>query len=179
MKKLKHYKPLFTLKEYFKKVLTFKGYNIFDTDHSVVRYKERVGDDISLYEDLLKKGIDWIIDNKKTKVEDRYVWYSKEKGFGIQIHWRKDRKMNTFAGFSATTLSDNEMKVLTQNDKKIFLENIQKQGYSLKEAKDIVDKGYARYEFDKGLKEEMDLIFYDMFVDGGPEVYKTFELIEL
>jgi hypothetical protein len=60
---MKPYKKLF--KEYFKKVLDYRGFFIYDTEHSLTRYKERIGKDIFLYEKLLKKGINWIISNKK------------------------------------------------------------------------------------------------------------------
>jgi hypothetical protein len=174
------YEPLFPIKEYFKKVLTYKGYFIYDTEHSVVRYHERVGEDITVYENLLKKGIDWLIDNKKTNIEDRYLWYSKEKSFGIQVHWRPDRNTKKYGGYTATTLSDNEMKILTQKDKKIFLENLKKFESDEKICEWIFNNGYARYEFDEQLKEEMDLINYDMFIDGkNSNIYRTFELITL
>jgi len=177
--KLKHYKPLFPLEEHFQKVLTYKGYLIYDVEHSIVRYKERVGEDIEIYNSLLKKGIDWLIDNKKTMTEDRYLWYSKLEGFGIQIHWRPDRKTKKYGGFSATTLSNDELKILTKNDKKIFLENLKKNIASGAKREWFVENGYARYAFETELQNEMDLIGYDMFIDGGPEIYKTFELLTL
>ena len=59
------YKPLF---EHFEKILSYRGHNVYDTEHSVDRYKERVGRDIFLYEKLLKKSINWIIDNHKERV---------------------------------------------------------------------------------------------------------------
>ena len=173
------YEPLFPLEEHFQKVLTYKGYSIYDVDHSVVRYNERIGKDIEVYNSLLKKGIDWLIDNKKTMTEDRYLWYSKPEGFGIQIHWRPDRKTKKYGGFSATTLSNDELKILTKNDKKIFLESLWKAGYSKEESMKIVERGYMRYRFNEDLEKEMNFIGYDMFVDGGPDVYLNFELITL
>jgi len=82
---LKKYDPII-LKEYFKEVLhNYQGHNIYDTEHSVERYKERIGKDIFLYTKLLKKGINRIIENGKETIEDRYIFVSKKYGFGIQV----------------------------------------------------------------------------------------------
>jgi len=173
---MKLYKKMF--KEYFKKILDYKGYSIFDIQHSVERYKKRVSKDISLYNELLEKGIDWIINNKKEIIEDRYIFVSKKYKFGIQVHWRKGRNLQEgFNGYSATTLSQDEMKFFKEKDKQIFLEQ-----FMLTESKqrseDIYNKGYARYKFVENLQKEMDLCGFDLFVQSG-KIYYTFELIEL
>ncbi len=164
--------------EYFKEVLhNYRGYNIYDIEHSVFRYTERVGKDLFIYFKLLKKGINYIIDNNKEYTEDRYIFVSKKYGFGIQVEWRPDRfNPKIYHGYSATTLSNEEMKFLLRKDKKIFLENIQKEGYSLKESLNIYNKGYSVYNFNKELKEELDLCYYKKFVQSG-KIYYDFELI--
>ena len=169
------YKPLF---EHFEKILSYRGHNVYDTEHSVDRYKERVGRDIFLYEKLLKKSINWIIDNHKESMEDRYIFCSKRYGFGIQIHWRQDRiYKGTFNGYSATTLSDNEMKVFLNNDKQIFVEQI-KESFSNIDAEKFANIHYYRFQFDKILEKEMSMCGFDWFMEEG-EVYRNFELIVL
>lgn len=175
---MKKYKPVL-LQEYFKEVLhDYQGHNVYDTEHSIARYHERVGKDIFLYMKLLKKGINWIISNNKENVEDRYIFVSKKYNFGIQIEWRKDRHdKNKYNGYTATTLSQDEMHVFTKSDKPLFLEHLLKT--ELKEtANYLVDKGYAHYEFQNELKEEMNLCGFDLFIEAG-KIYYNFELIEL
>lgn len=163
------------LQEYFKKVLDYRGHSIFDVEHSVERYKERIGKDIFIYEKLLKKGINWIIDNKKENTEDRYIFMSKRYGFGIQVHWRAGRNPKEgFNGYTATTLSKDEMNYFTQADKQLFLENLKDES----NAQEIVSKGYARFFFKESLQKEMDLCYYEMFIQSG-EIHYTFELIKL
>lgn len=164
--------------EYFKKILNFQNYSIFDVEHSVARYKERVGNDMFPYERVLKKGINWIIKNNKTEIEDRYIFISKKLGFGIQVHWREDRHTKSFNGYSATTLSNDEMKFFTKNDKRVFLENIQKSGYSLKESTDIFEKGYTTFEFENELKEELELCGFSKWVEVN-EIFTDCEVIEV
>jgi len=171
-------KKYIALKEYFKKIYHYRKYDIFDTEHSVARYKERIGKDIGIYQELLEDAIDWIVKNKKESTEDRYIFISKKHNFGIQIHWREKRENKEFAGFSATTLSKNEMEFEKYEDKKVFLENMVKQGRELKEAKKNVNKYFYMYNFSGELKEEMDLCCYDIFIEEG-KVYKTFEVVEL
>jgi len=179
MKKF-NFKELFQMKEYFKDILEFNGYKIYDTEHSVARYNERVGKDIFLYEKLLKKGIKYLIDNNLVSTTDNYIWYSKRYGFGIQIEWRKDRNTNKFGGYSATTLSEDEMKYFTKKDKKIFLESIWKEGYSKEDSMKIVERGYMRYEFNENLELQQELYdsMIDLFVQSG-KIYHTCSLVEL
>ena len=175
---MKKYDPII-LKEYFKEVLhNYQGHNIYDTEHSVERYKERIGKDIFLYTKLLKKGINWIIENNKETIEDRYIFVSKKYGFGIQVEWRKDRN-NTkiFNGYSATTLSKDEMKFFTKADKALFLENILL-SESKEDAEYLVNKGYCRYKFEENTKKELDLCEFDLYIQSG-EIHYNFELIEL
>lgn len=166
-------------KEYFKEVLTFQKYSIYDTGHSVIRYRERVGDNMFLYEKLLKKGILYVIKNDLTSTTDRYIFYSNKYKFGIQVEWRLNRDGIKFGGYSATTLSESEMKFFTKKDKKILLENIQRQGETLEKSKLIFEKGYCRFEYPtKEFQKEMDQIYYNMFVESN-EIYYDFELIKL
>ena len=166
--------------EYFNKVFSYKGHDINDTRHSVEQFQLRTGLDIFQYYKLLEKGIDWIIKNKLETTEDRYIFFSKKNGYGIQVHWREDEhsRSGIFHGFSATTLSKDEMKFFTKKDRLLFLENIQSQGYSSQESINIFDKGYARFEFDTELQNKLDECRLEMFVQSG-EVNITFELISL
>ena len=93
-----------------KKILDYKGYEIWDIEHSVERYNERVGLDIKIYTDLLKKAIDYLKSNHLLSIEDKYVFVSSIYEFGIQLNWRRDRKEpQVFKGYTATTFSENEM----------------------------------------------------------------------
>jgi len=175
---MKKYDPMI-LKEYFKEVLhNYRNHNIYDTEHSVLRFNERIGKDIFLYTKLLKKGINWIIENNKENVQDRYIFVSKKYGFGIQVEWRKDRNnIKLFNGYSATTLSKDEMHIFTKADKPLFLENVM-----LSESKEdteyLVNKGYARYKFSEDIQKEFNLCGFDLYIQSG-EVHYNFELIEL
>jgi len=175
---MKKYNPLI-LKEYFREVLhDYQGHNIYDVEHSVARYHERVGKDIFIYNKLLKKGINWIIENNKEYVEDRYIFISKKYGFGIQVHWRQDRNnKRIFNGYSATTLSDDEMHVFTKKDKKLFLENL-KLSETSEDANYLLEKGYARFEFAEDTQKEMDLCGIDLYIQSG-EIHNNIELIIL
>jgi len=181
MEKLKRWftiKKEMKLQEYFKIVLNYRGHFIADTEHSIDRFKERTNLSVFVYEKLLKKAVNWIYNNHRESIEDRYIFRSKKYGFGIQLEWRKDRKSGMLQGFTATTLSDNEMHFFTKKDKEVFVENFVKQGYSLEESKKVIDRGYGIFEFEKELEREMNLIGYTLFVECG-EVYHNFEMIEL
>lgn len=171
---MKKYKP--ELNEYFKKVLTYKGHEIFDVEHSIDRYTQRfdiTGEYPDLYFNLLKKGIDWVIKNNKENIEDRYIFISKKHGFGIQVHWREDRFTKEYNGYTATTFSNDEMNFFTKADKKVFLENC------LPHQVIGIEKGiYYNYKFKNELKEETDLVNLDMFIEEG-KVYHTYQLIKL
>ena len=188
---MKKYKS--QIQEYFKNVLSYKNHNIYDVEHSIIRFKERVSSlDILIYFNLLKKGIDWIIKSNKEKIEDRYIFISKKYGFGIQVEWRKDRYKNVFNGYSATTFSNNEMNFFTKADKEVFLENITKQhapknalfiidslsSLIEKKCKDQINSKYYSYKFENELKEETDLINMNMFIEQGI-VYYTYIFIKL
>ncbi len=175
MEKLKRYK---SLDEYFKPILNYRGHTVADIDHSIARFKERMPDvNYFVYERLLKKAINWLYDNKKEGVEDRYIFCSKQYGFGIQLEWRRDRhNPKVLNGYTATTLSNNEMKYFKFDDKKVFVENFIKTGYSLEESKNIVNKGFGRFEFEGELKEELQTIHYNLYIDEG-SIRKDFELI--
>ena len=147
--------------EYFQEILFFRGHHIYDTEHSVFRYNERVGKSVFLYEKLLKKGINWIIENNKDTKEDRYIFISKKYGFGIQVEWRRDRTTHKFGGFSATTLSENEMEFFKKKDKRLILEKI-----------------YTPLKLDENLKREFDLCGLSPFTEDG-KIYYTFELVEV
>lgn len=163
-------------KEHFQKVLFFNGYTIYDDEHSVGRYKERVGKEMFLYEKVLKKSINWIIANKKQNVEDRYIFCSKRYGFGIQVHWRKDRYTDQFGGYSSTTLSKDEMKFFTKADKQIFVEQLEKES-NQNNIDYFLTIGYANYKFKEELQNEMDICGFDMYVLKG-DIHYTFDLIQ-
>jgi len=168
------------LKEYFKEILNYNGHKIFDTEHSVARFKERMKTkDLSSYLVLLKKGINWIIDNEKENIEDRYIFVSKKNGFGIQVHWREDRYTDNFNGYSATTLSSAEMKYFLNADTELFLENIEKH-HKIKNRKLAKDsfKFYYRYVFEEDLRKEVDLINIDMFMEEE-KIYYTYIFVKL
>jgi len=166
------------LKEYFKKIYHYRKYDVFDTEHSIVRYKERVNKDIDIYYEHLEDAIDWLIKNKKQNIEDRYIFISKKYEFGVQLHWREKREVPEFAGFSATTFSKDELHFEKYKDKKVFLENLVKQGINLKEAKENLPTCFYMYRFEGELKEEMDLCYYDIFIEEG-KVYKTFIVVKI
>jgi len=174
------FKELVQFKEDFTKILEFLGYAIYDTDHSVARYNERIGKKLFLYEKLLKKGIKYLVDNNLTQKENKYIWYSEKYGFGIQVHWRTGRENDIFGGYSATTLSDDEMKYFKYNDKKIFLESLWKEGYSKEYSMEVVERGYMRYGFKENLELKQELYdnMIDLYVQSG-KVYYTFKLLEL
>ena len=168
------------LQEFFKEVLNFRNHKIYDVEHSLARYKQRVGMNLFNYIKLLKKGINWIINNNLEVVNDRYIFISKKYGFGIQVHWGKDKINNIYNGYSATTFSNNEMNFFTKADKEIFLENSRNnypKNYLLHEA-DINFGCYYSYEFNGELKKEVDLINMNMFIESG-NVFYTYKFIEL
>jgi hypothetical protein len=174
---MKRYEP-HKFEEYFKEILhDYQGYNVYDTEHSVSRYKERVGKDIFLYMKLLKKGINWIVNNNKENVEDRYIFVSKKYGFGIQVEWRKDRVTKQFNGYSATSFSNNEMEFFTKGDKELFLEQLYFEE-SKEKALDRVNNGYYRYGFTEETQKEMDICGFDLYIQSG-EISYNFEMIEL
>jgi len=182
---MKKYKSKF--QEYFKQILSYKNHKIFDVEHSVERYKERIPiPDIPAYYNLLKKGINWIIERNKEYEEDRYIFISRKHGFGIQVHWREDRFSKEFNGYSATTFSNDEMNFFTKADKEVFLENFKinmidnKPKSKLTEllAETSIDRIYYLYKFENELKEETELINMDMFIEDG-KVYHTYKFVRL
>jgi hypothetical protein len=156
------------LQEVFKELLKYDNYKIFDVEHSMERFKQRIGNNVSLYFILLRKSILWLVKNKKDAIEDRYIFISKKYKFGIQLHWRQDRFSGKFNGYTATTLSKDEMNFFTKADKKVFLENTQ---LELKDS-------YCRYLFEGDLKKETNLINMDMFLEED-NVCFTYEFVEL
>lgn len=182
MLKLKHWNTIkkeMKLQEYFKIVLNYRGHFVADIEHSVERFKERMPDlSYFIYEKLLKKSINWIYNTHRESTEDRYIFRSKKYGFGIQLEWRKDRKSGMLQGFTATTLSNDEMHYFTKKDKEVFVENIKKQGHTLQESIDIATKGFSRFEFDNELKKELDIVHYNLYIQSE-EIYNDFELVEI
>ncbi len=164
------------IREYFKPILTFEGYTIYDVEHSVERFTQRLPLSLFHYEKVLKKAILWLINNNKDKVEDRYIFISNRHKFGIQVDWRKDKKDNKFAGFTATTLSDKEMNFVKYNDNKIIVESFKKNGFSLKEAREFLKNqiGYCNLKVSRELKN----IGYNIFYEDG-KVYYTFNVVKL
>lgn len=166
-------KPYKSLQEYFKFVYAYRGHQIFDTLHSVEQYRNRVDLDIIVYYNVLKKAIDYLYKNKKVDIEDRYIFRSKEYGFGIQLEWRRDRyDMRKLNGFTATTLSDKEMKYYTQADKEVFVEQNRKRGYTLEESVESIEKSYNRLELPFNIEG------YDVFCECG-KIYYNFDMVEV
>lgn len=159
-------------------ILNYRDFTINDTDHSVARYKERVGKDYFIYEKLLKKAVNWIIEKNVADMEERYCFCSKRYGFGIQIHWRPDRyQQGKFAGYSATTLLDSEYMFFTKKDKKVYVENFKKQGFTEQEAVELSDQGYARLEeHSKEAQQELNSVGYEAFLENG-KLYRNFTLV--
>ena len=161
------------INEYFKKVLSHKGFNIFDVNHSEKRFEDRVSSDMSLYQNHLKKAIDWLIKNNKENTEDRYVFLDKNKTFGIQIEWRIDFKSKEFAGFSATSFGKDQMKYFTKDDKEILLEQLKEDCYS----KDM--ERYFKTEGSYWLRsDDLSECNFGIFMEKG-KVYRDFVEVRL
>lgn len=159
------------LKEYFNKVVYHKGFAIYDVLHSEERYKERVKLDIEIYKKLLENSIEWIIKNNKSNIEDSYIFISKKYGFGVQINWRKDLKTKKFNGYTATTLSEKEMKFVKREDKKIILEKVKKK------YKNRFEEGvYTGIRFKESIQKELDLCGTMIFIEDK-KLYVTREII--
>jgi hypothetical protein len=181
------YKKFF--KEYFKKVLNYKGRNIYDTEHSIERFKERMpGLDLNIYYTALKQGIDKILKDYKDE-RNQFIVASEKYGFGIQIDWRSDLKNpkdKTNHGYSATTLDPKENKLYTKNDKKLFVEQVKKYGVVKNTSEGRKEKvyyniplkniQYFRLEHLDYLKEDM--IGFDVFMEYE-EIFRTFEIIKV
>lgn len=174
---MKRYKD--KLQEYFKKILDFKGYSIYDTNHSVSQYNIRVGKNIFLYEKLLKKGILHLIKINKSEQPDNYIFVSKKYDFGIQIDWRQDKYTGKFGGYTATTLSGKEMKFFTKNDTQLFLEQIQKEGIKNVLTEEIIhDIDLNEISYFRLNHNNKDMTGYDVFIEDG-NIYRTFEIIKV
>jgi hypothetical protein len=167
------------LQEYFKNVLTYKNHTVYDIEHSLARFKERLPLlEAPVYFNLLKKGIDYLILSKLEKVEDRYIFISEKYDFGIQVHWREDRYKPIFNAYTATTFSNEEMNFFTKADKEVFLENVNKKLKNKLVMLEFINRPYYRYRFKKELKEETELINMDMFIEYG-KIYYTYKFIKL
>jgi uncharacterized protein (UPF0248 family) len=167
------------LREYFKQILHYKNHFIYDNFHSVQRYNERVKLDYSIYDQTLKNAVDWIIYNKKENVEDRYIFISKKYKFGIQIHWHEDikEKIKGLHDFTSTTLSENEMKYYKENDKEIFVEQLNQRDRHILEKIKLEEIPYYRL-IKKIFQEQSVLETYELFIEHG-KIYRTFELVDL
>jgi hypothetical protein len=156
--------------EYFKHVLTFRGRNVFDVEHSIEQYNNRVGVSISVWEDTVKKGIDKII-NQYNDNSDNYIIRNKKYNFGIQLHWRPDFKSgdNYNHGFTATTLGFNELNYYTKNDKEIFVEQLNRY------KKGSYEKSYLRL---KHIDKDMQKLNYNIFIECD-KIYHEYEIIDV
>jgi hypothetical protein len=170
------YKKLF---EHERKIFSYKGRNVFDIDHSIVRFQERFP---NLKDENWKKvcedGIDLILDVFKDS-SNKYIIISRSKNIAIQLEWRKDKKSkdNKNHGFTATTLDAIEHKRELQNDRKIFVEEIKKYNlekwFNTKSYKKMIEStGYL------GVKLDEECENYLIYIKEG-QMYKDFEVIEV
>lgn len=160
------------------KILSYKGYSIFDTGHSLKRFTDLVSDEKSLYNELLCNAIRWMIDNKKVDIEDRYIFKSIKHGFGIQLDWIisiQDESQNY--GYTCTSFSKKEMDTILGIDKDAFVNNFIQCGETIENSRNIVEKGYGRFNFNQELQDELNLIGMDVFVQDGL-VHYTYEIIQ-
>ncbi len=167
------------LEEYFEKLLQYKGKYIFDDDHSLARFKERMPQlPEEIYYDYLKKIIDWVLTKNRDDKEERFIFISKKYNFGIQMHWREDRKgiIKGFNGYTSTTLSQKELTHVLMKDRRIFLEQALKEGFKEKEINNAIDKAYLFYDLPKYLQEEIGS--YESFYECGKH-YFTFVPVKL
>lgn len=124
---MKNFKNLSQLFEYFKKIHSYKGRNVFDVEHSIVRFKERFPDlDMKDYYKTLEEGIDLIMDVFKDS-SGKFIIVSRSKKIAIQLEWRKDTKSkdNLNHGFTATTLHSEDQDKVLKKDTKIKVESIE------------------------------------------------------
>jgi hypothetical protein len=138
------YKKFF--KEEFKKILTYKDRNIYDTDHSISRFKERFSElDIKVYYKVLKEGIDVILDVFKDS-KGKYIIVSKATNVAIQLEWRLNNKSNSKInhGFTASTLDYKTQKDPIKGDMKLFVENYKK---------DKMERFFETKEYKQMIKE--------------------------
>ncbi len=157
------------MKEYFQAllegaddlvILNYKGRVVKDLKHSKSRFHERFpGIPDSKYFDILKKGIDTIMDVFKDN-GGKYVVVNKKSNIAIQLDWRKEKfsDSKTNHGFTATTLDYLQHKNMLQYDTKIFVEQL---------LPDLEETLYLE-----------DCPNYKMLVKGGQQ-YRTFIVIEV
>ena len=123
---MKKYKP--QLKEFSTKLFSYKGRNIFDINHSIERFHERLpGLTLDVWENVCKDGIDTILDIFRDS-SGKYIIVSNSTNIAIQLEWRKDKKKNDGKnhGFTATTLDYEIQKKEIKGDRKLFVEIIKK-----------------------------------------------------
>lgn len=159
------------INEYYKLIDIYKNRKIVDIKHSEARFKERLPElDFCIWKDTIRKGIDKILIDYKDNT-DNYIIVNNKYNFGIQIHWRLDLKSTDKLNhaFTSTTLSNKEMKYVTKQDIKVFVEHLKK----IK--KESYMKSYYRLE---NIPLELREIHYDVFIENG-KVFHTFEIIEV
>jgi len=161
------------------KILSYKGYSVCDIGHSFKRYTDLVSDEKSLYTELFNSAIQWMIDNMKVNIEDRYIFRSSKYGFGIQMDWiisMQDK--NSSYGYTCTAFTKEEMDRIIKIDKEAFVDNFVYHGEQLENSRNIVEKGYGRFTFNQELQDELNLIGMDVFIQDGL-VHYTYEMIQL
>jgi hypothetical protein len=176
--KLKRYKrEIFN--EYVKKLLSYKGRNIFDTYHSIEQFNDRFPDyDYEDWKEVCRNGIDKIIDIFKDSSK-KYIIISKSTDIAIQMEWRKDKKSNDNKnhGFTATTLDYVTQKKATQNDTKLFVEEIKKYNlekwFETSDYKEMIEKiGYL------GIKIINECPEYEIYIKEEA-ILRNFEIVEV
>jgi hypothetical protein len=174
---MKKYKS--QLKEFSKKLFTYKGRNIFDTYHSIDRFHERFPDlSIETWEKVCENGMDVILDVFRDSI-GKYIIVSNSTNMAIQLEWRKDKNKSSDKknhGFTATTLDYRIQKIEIQGDRKLFVEKIKKYG---------LEEEFAAYLAKKNASDNNSLSinvkdcegYYSCLYEGM--IIKNFEIIEV
>ncbi len=167
------------LQEYSLKIFSYKGRNVWDTNHSVSQFLKRLPEyKIKDWEEVCKKGIDTILNTFKDSAA-KFIIISKSKNIAIQLHWRKDEKNNdgNNHGFTATTLDYKTQKKVMKNDTKIFVEEIKKHKlehcFESSNYKEMVKEiGYMEVKLIKNCPD------YKVYIKEG-KMYRNFKVIEV
>ena len=149
------------LNENFELLMEYRNYRIYDANHTVKRFEERIELESKVLFDFIKKCIDYLIDNNLSEKENRYCFVSNKYKFKLPMEWRSDRNNNkTFIGICSTVLSWYMRPKLT--DKEIRDLKEQKYDFAWLESKDYM--------------KELDKIGYHYFYECG-EICSDFKEI--
>jgi hypothetical protein len=175
--KIKRYKT--QLQEYSLKLFSYKGRNVWDTNHSVSQFLQRLPEyKIEDWEKVCKNGIDTILDAFKDSTA-KFIIISKSKNIAIQLHWRRDKKNDDGKnhGFTATTLDYKTQQKVKQNDTKIFVEEIKKHKlehcFESSDYKEMIKEiGYMEVKLIKNCSD------YKIYIKEG-RIYRNFKIIKV